>query len=406
MTTYGRSPWVGSFPRSRIPTYPKQRGTLDHDAVIIGGGLTGCATAYAFAAAGVNVLLLEADRIGRGSSGAGVGWIGGEPGVRFGALAQAIGLRAARRAWQAWHRAGLDFAALLRRLNIKCALEPRESLTIAVTPEQAAALSRDRKARQQAGLHAPLLTARAIAADVGLSATSGLRAHDGATLDPYRATLGLAAAASERGARLFERSAVVKITFTRRVADVRTTGGTIRTRRVIVATGFPSALFKGLQRHFWFRHVYFARTAPIPAKVRRALGPGAAVIRDAADPPHIVRWVDGQRLLVCGADRAATPDRQRQKVIVQRTGQLMYELSTLYPEVSGVPPEHGWDAPYARTAEGLPFIGPHRNYPHHLFAFGDSSHTATGAYLASRVLLRHHLGQLEPADEAFRLRLE
>jgi hypothetical protein len=52
----------------------------------------------------------------------------------------------------------------------------------------------------------------------------------------------------------------------------------------------------------------------------------------------------------------------------------------------------------------LPFIGPHRNYPHHLFAFGDASHSATGAYLASRVLLRHHLGELEHTDEVFGFR--
>ncbi len=47
-------------------------------------------------------------------------------------------------------------------------------------------------------------------------------------------------------------------------------------------------------------------------------------------------------------------------------------------------------------------IGPHRNYPHHLFAFGgDASHSVTGAYLASRILLRHYLDDLEPSDEAF-----
>jgi len=86
---------------------------------------------------------------------------------------------------------------------------------------------------------------------------------------------------------------------------------------------------------------------------------------------------------------------------VQRTGQLMYELSTLYPEISGLQPSHGWDAPYVRTADGLPYIGPHRNYPHHLFAFGDASHGVTGAFLASRVLLRHHLGQADASDDAF-----
>ena len=86
---------------------------------------------------------------------------------------------------------------------------------------------------------------------------------------------------------------------------------------------------------------------------------------------------------------------------MQRTGQLMYELSTIYPDISGILPEYGWEAVYGRTADGLPFIGPHRNFPHHLFAFGDSSHSVTGAYLASRILLRHFLDEPEPADEVF-----
>jgi hypothetical protein len=46
-------------------------------------------------------------------------------------------------------------------------------------------------------------------------------------------------------------------------------------------------------------------------------------------------------------------------------------------------------------------IGPHRNFPRHLFAFGDASHSATGAYLASRILLRHYLEEVDPADEVF-----
>ena len=63
--------------------------------------------------------------------------------------------------------------------------------------------------------------------------------------------------------------------------------------------------------------------------------------------------------------------------------------------------EDGWAADYARTADGLPYIGAHRNYPWHLFAFGDSSHSVTGAYLASRVLLRQYFDQMDPADEVF-----
>ena len=406
MTNYGRPPWISGFPKARVPSYSRHRGRLTTDVVVVGGGLTGCATAYALGASGVKVVLLEADRIGCGASGASAGWVGDDPGVTFAHLERAVGPGAARRACQAWHRAGLDFAALLRRLNLRCGLEPHGTLTIAMTPEQAGRVRREQKVRVAAGLEAPLLGARTIAAEVGLPAVVAFRARDGATIDPYRAALGLAAEAGRRGARLFERSPVNRITFTRKIVDVHTAGGAIRANRVVIATGLPTPLFKALRRHFWFRHTYLALTARIPAKTLRALGQRQGVVRDSATPPHIVRWVDDERLLVMGADAEPPADRQREKVIVQRTGQLMYELSTLYSDISGIAPEYGWDAPYALTADGLPYIGPHRNYPHHLFAFGDASHTVTGAYLASRILLRHHLGQIEPADDVFGFRLD
>src|SRR5262245_57834979 len=123
MTKYGRSPWLDEFPKSRVPSYPRHRGTAPIDVVIIGGGLTGCATAYAFAAAGVKVMLLEAEQIGRGTTAFSSGWISENPGVAFGDIEKTIGLRNARHAWQAWRRAALDFAALVRRLPIKWHLE-------------------------------------------------------------------------------------------------------------------------------------------------------------------------------------------------------------------------------------------------------------------------------------------
>ena len=87
MTRYGRSPWIDRFPTSRVPSYPRHRGNDPAPVVIVGGGLTGCATAYAFAAAGVKATLLEAGQIGRGNTAAASGWIAEEPGVPFGDLA-------------------------------------------------------------------------------------------------------------------------------------------------------------------------------------------------------------------------------------------------------------------------------------------------------------------------------
>jgi glycine/D-amino acid oxidase-like deaminating enzyme len=182
---------------------------------------------------------------------------------------------------------------------------------------------------------------------------------------------------------------------------VKTADGSIRTTRVVVTTGVPTSLYKSLRRHFWFKQRFFVLTEPVPASIRKALGRRDGILLDQAAPPHLVRWVDDKRLLVAGADSETVAPRLREKTLVQRTGQLMYELSTLYPEISGIQPAYGWDEEYSETTEQLPYLGAHRNFPFHLFAFGDSSHGLAGAYLASRLLLRQHLGEATTLDETF-----
>jgi glycine/D-amino acid oxidase-like deaminating enzyme len=94
------------------------------------------------------------------------------------------------------------------------------------------------------------------------------------------------------------------------------------------------------------------------------------------------------------------PDRLRKTTLVQRTGQLMYELSLALPAISGVLPDYGWHAPWSRAVDDLPFIGPHRNYPNHLFALGLGANLSA-AFLASRILVRACLDQPERSDAYF-----
>ena len=50
---------------------------------IVGGGFSGCATAYAFAAAGIPVALLEAASIGQASTAGSTGLLMQEPGIDY-----------------------------------------------------------------------------------------------------------------------------------------------------------------------------------------------------------------------------------------------------------------------------------------------------------------------------------
>ena len=59
-TRYGVSPWIHDFPSTRRPDYPKLRGEHASTVVIVGAGLTGCATAYACAMAGMKPVVVDA----------------------------------------------------------------------------------------------------------------------------------------------------------------------------------------------------------------------------------------------------------------------------------------------------------------------------------------------------------
>jgi glycine/D-amino acid oxidase-like deaminating enzyme len=228
-----------------------------------------------------------------------------------------------------------------------------------------------------------------------------MRSRLHAVVDPYRASLGFARAAASRGARIFERSPVTQIRPGRTSVAIKTEGGSVTASAVVVATGFPSELFKPLQRRFTACDSYAVLTPPLPADVRRHLPSEDIVVRDDAAPDHWLRWVDENRVLFSGADQPKVPERGRARALVQRTGQLMYELSVMCPDISGVVPECSWDACYARSADGVPYFGPHRNYPHHLFAFGAGPGGLGLSHLGARIMLRHHLGKPDKGDELF-----
>ena len=191
------------------------------------------------------------------------------------------------------------------------------------------------------------------------------------------------------------------MTFGKNGVELVVEGGTIRARTAIVTTGTATPEFRPLRRHFTRRTRYLVMTEPVPAAIRKHVMPAGITLRDSQVPNHRLRWTADSRLLVAGADQDEMPARTRAAVLVQRTGQLMYELLTMYPSISGLRPEFGWEMVYGETADGVMYAGPHRNYPHHLFALGGHTNSVTGAFLAARILARAAAGAPAKADEAF-----
>jgi len=397
---YGVPPWLDAVPVKKRREFPAFRGVISHPVVILGGGMSGAMTAYACASAGYKVILLEADRIGLGGSGRATGLLSGEACDSYRTLESRAGKRAARAMFDAMQSAPRELAATVKRLGIRAGFDPADHLRVVPAGESDKLIRRELAARQAAGVKASWVVPATVAREAAIASGGAMRLPDAGFVDPFKLTLGFLSAAIKRGAKIYEKSRVKKITFTRKTATAFLDGGAITTTNLGICIGEPTSLFKPLKRHLRHEDRYAVLTEPLPASVRAELGRRTAVLTDTESPAHHLWLTADHRALFAGADQKRPPDRLREKTLVQRTGQLMYELSRLYPPISGAAPAYGWDVPLAHPVDGVLYAGSHRNFPFHHFAFG-TSHDPARAYLASRIILRSVQGRPEKEDEFF-----
>ena len=139
--------------------------------------------------------------------------------------------------------------------QIKCDLEPHP-LVVAASRDDEKLFRREYEAREAAGLEVTWLSQKQVRAGLNLDGPVGVRMRDCFSLDPYRACVGVAAAAKRRGAAIFERSTVTAVRFGRKNVDIVADGGLIHADTVVVATGTATAEFRPLRRHFKRREMY------------------------------------------------------------------------------------------------------------------------------------------------------
>lgn len=379
---------------------PRCTADIDADVIVVGGGLVGCLTACLLRAERYSVVLLEAQDIGGGVTSRATGLVAQLPDVSLAEVRAAIGLRAARHLFDAHRVARRDFQRVLTRLGVRDRWNLSEGLVVAGSDAEARFLKRDHDAAEELGLSpawCPLPQAKRAS---GLDAVAALRCPATGLLNPVRLAAALAAACRRARVKVFERTPVEALTFGKEGVTATVPRAVVTARRVVIATGDPGDLFPALRRHFEYRETYAVVTEPLVARQRRALGQ-ALVCRDLNQPPRTWGLAADHRLVIQGGEQGLTSDRDRQATVVQRTGQLMYELSRYYPEISGAQPVAGWSCPVTAARDGLAVVGTHRTYPHHVFALGLGRSGPAGALAAARLVVRHVQGSATTTDEVF-----
>ena len=362
--------------------------------------MTGVSIALRFARAGVRAVVLETSRVGRGSTAASTALLMQEPDEDLRALARRYGAAAATRIWHLGRKAVRDFARTVQTLEIDCDLVRCDSVYFTTDPTEVRRLRSEFERRRQEGLGGRWLDAAALERQTGIAGVAGIRTRGNAMVDPFKACQGLARAAADSGASIFEHSPVRSVRQRRDGVEVISNRGRIRARRLIVATGYATPQFRPLAARFRLLNTYVIATQPFTSHARKKLGLGNLMLWNTGRPYHYCRWTPDHRLILGGGDRPLVRAGKRLNVLRRESGKLQSYFERLFGGVR-LERDYAWEGLFAMTPDGLPYIGPHRRYPKHLFALGYGGNGMTFGFLAGALLLDWYRGVRSPDHELF-----
>jgi len=362
-----------------LPDHPPLQGEARADVCVVGGGYTGLSAALALAEAGLDVRLLEAQRVGFGASGRNGGQVGGGYQANPDVLTARYGRSAADALWQLGAEAMARVRARIDAHAIDCDFHPGVAFADR-TPRARAATHRyaDQVARRYGYDRMERLDAERIARATGSAAFAGGLIDWGAGhLHPLRYALGLGHAATTAGAILHERSEVTRVVPGPQPV-VETAAGRVTAAHVLLAcNGYLGRLEPRTAARVMPINNFIVATEPLGTAGDAVLPDGIA----ASDSRFVVSYwrksSDGRLLFGGGETYGYRFPRDIAAVVRPR-------LADIYPQLRAAEITHAWGGTLAVTRSRLPLFA--RPAPGVWTATGYSGHGIALATLAGEIM--------------------
>ena len=366
------------------PELPAAVGAHRVDVCVIGGGYTGLSAALHLAERGARVVVLEAARVGGGASGRNGGQLGSGQRRRQTELEAHFGQTLAHDLWTVAEDAKATVHRLIDAHAIHCDLRPG-ILIAAAKPSHLPALLAEAERLETAYGYGRLeiVDERGIGEAIESPAyCGGLIDWGAATLHPLKLALGLARAARDAGAALYEESPVIAVE-RETPAVVRTARAEFRADHVILAGGgYVAGLVPELDRRFVPLSGRIIATEPLGDRAERLL-PAAPAAEDSFFILNYFR-IDAEGRLLFGGGNRLGPNG------VQDLAGTRRAMLRIFPQLEGARIEASWTGWLSITLRQLPHVG--RLAPNLRFAYGYSGHGLGLGVECGRLLAEDVLG--------------
>jgi glycine/D-amino acid oxidase-like deaminating enzyme len=373
----GRSPW---FERSKARIRTEVAENLKCDALIVGGGITGSLIAERLTRQGLDVVIIDRELPGRGSTAASTSMLLWEIDRSLRELTDTYGFERASRAYQASLHAVSGLKSLVAELGLPCDMREKDSIYLAAG-STSKELIEEHDLRQRANLPGAFLDHAMLLENFGIARAGAIVSPGAADADPIKLAHGLLTVAVSRGARLFEAEATEIDAASRSVAVQLQNGRQIEARHVILATGYvmPKIIHSTIQT---VSSSWAIATAPQPDNIWKD---GALIWENSKDYLYVRTTASG-RIIIGGedSDDVTEPDA-RDALIPEKSHILAERLGALWPPAN---PEiaYSWAGTFDTTSDGLPLIGPVPGKKGTYAAYGYGGNGITFSFLAAQLI--------------------
>lgn len=376
----GAGPWRPGL--QRPPGRPLERD-MRCDVAIVGAGITGAFLAEHLSARGLEVVVIDREREGFGSTAASTAMLQWEIDLSLRDLAALYGFERAAEIYRLSFEAVGGLARLVGELALPCGFARRETVYLAAGEIGPRELIEEAALRARAGLPGQYLEHAALLSGFGFDRAGAIVSPGSAEADPLCLCHGLLAAAARRGARLV-RDEVVAYDDAGRAAAVSLSGGaTVEAAHLVLATGYvmPDCVSDDLHE---MASSWAIATVPQPPQ---ALWRGRALVWEASRDYCYSRTTPDGRIIFGGEDERLSDPERRDSLDQVKTEALRERLHALLPRAS-LAIDHAWSGAFGQTADGLPLIGRVPGRPRLLAAYGYGGNGITFSFLASRLIGR------------------
>ena len=356
------------------------RENLACDALIVGAGITGSLVAERLTRQGLNVVIVDRELPGRGSTVASTSMLLWEIDQPLRQLSEAYGFERAARAYRASLEAVAGLKSLVAEFGIACGMRDKNSLYLAAD-ESSAGLIEEHRWRTRAGLPGDFLDHGMLLESFDIARAAAIVSRGAADADPVQLAHGMLGAAITRGARLFEAEAVEFDSAGRSVNVRFGNDRTIEARIVVLATGYvmPDIVCSSVHQ---VSSSWAIATVPQPQNVWKE---GALIWEDAKDYLY-ARTTRAGRIIIGGEDSTEIVESEaRDQLIPEKSRVLAQRLSALWPRAS-TEIDFRWAGTFDTTADGLPLIGPVPGAKGVYAAYGYGGNGITFSFLAARLI--------------------